>query len=307
MQIGMVPGFKGIVGKTMDAYVANTTFQDPEEFVSVYRMHPMLPDSFDFKPLFRSKNKNTKVSMLDVAFTNSTSWVEKYGLADIANSMGVQSQGKLTLLNYPTFLRDIKTPTHAGQVSPGQTVDLAMIEIIRDRERGIPRYNAYRRSVNMESLTKMDQITTDPKHLALLNEVYGGNVEQVDLLVGQLAEETRPPGFGFSDTTFRLFIATASRRLMADRFFTDSYNEETYTKEGLDWIKAANMKKVLIRNIPELRFALAKVANPFIPWNNVIAQAQWLQIIAKSGADLAKLGVDVVFGAIMGKKVMPHS
>ena len=35
-----LPGFKGIVGKTMDAYVANTTFQYPEEFVSVYPNAP---------------------------------------------------------------------------------------------------------------------------------------------------------------------------------------------------------------------------------------------------------------------------
>jgi len=29
------------------------------------------------------------------------------------------------------------------------------------------------------------------------------------------------PGFGFSDTAFRIFILMASRRLKSDRFFTN--------------------------------------------------------------------------------------
>lgn len=33
--------------------------------------------------------------------------------------------------------------------------------------------------------------------------------------------EPLPPGFGFSDTAFRIFILMASRRLKSDRFFTN--------------------------------------------------------------------------------------
>ena len=69
-----------------------------------------------------------------------------------------------------------------------------------------------------------------------LMEVYGGDVEKLDLLVGTLAEENRPTKFGFGETMFQIFILNATRRLQADRFYTDCYTEEYYTKEGLKWI-----------------------------------------------------------------------
>ena len=56
---------------------------------------------------------------------------------------------------------------------------------------------------------------------------------QLDLLVGTLAEGHRPTGFGFGETMFQIFILNATRRLQADRFYTDCYNEDVYTPEGL--------------------------------------------------------------------------
>ena len=60
-------------------------------------------------------------------------------------------------------------------------------------------------------------------------------VEDVDLTVGLYAE-TPPAGFGFSDTTFRIFILMASRRLKSDRFFTTDFTPQVYTPEGMAWI-----------------------------------------------------------------------
>jgi hypothetical protein len=56
--------------------------------------------------------------------------------------------------------------------------------------------------------------------------------------------------------------------LQADRFFTESYNEETYTPEGLAWIDAADFKSVLLRHYPELAdTGLSNVNNAFEPWD----------------------------------------
>src|SRR3712207_8955297 len=41
------------------------------------------------------------------------------------------------------------------------------------------------------------------------SDVYGGDIDQVDTMVGLLSE-TPPPGFAFSDTAFRLFILMRS-------------------------------------------------------------------------------------------------
>ncbi len=55
------------------------------------------------------------------------------------------------------------------------------------------------------------------------------NVEDLDTVVGWLAEFARPHGFAISETQFHVFILNASRRLFSDRFFTSSFRPEFYT------------------------------------------------------------------------------
>ena len=74
------------------------------------------------------------------------------------------------------------------------------------------------------------------------------------------------PGFGFSDTAFRIFVLMASRRLNSDRFFTTDYNARIYTQTGLDWIDDNDMFTVLLRHFPELLPSLRNVKNAFAPW-----------------------------------------
>ena len=104
-----------------------------------------------------------------------------------------------------------------------------------------------------------------------LKSVYGDNpddVEKLDLLIGTLAEGHRPTGFGFGETMFQIFILNASRRLQADRFYTDCYNEDVYTSEGLRWIDRTDLKTVILRHYPELAdTGLANIKNAFEPWD----------------------------------------
>ena len=48
------------------------------------------------------------------------------------------------------------------------------------------------------------------------------NIEDVDVVVGMMAEFVRPHGFAISETQLQVFILNASRRLFSDRFFTSS-------------------------------------------------------------------------------------
>jgi hypothetical protein len=86
-----------------------------------------------------------------------------------------------------------------------------------------------------------------------------------------LYSEPLPPGFGFSDTAFRVFILMASRRLNSDRFFTRDYRPEVYTRAGLDWVNDNTMVSVLLRHFPTLEPALRGIQNGFVPWNRVPA------------------------------------
>ena len=105
----------------------------------------------------------------------------------------------------------------------------------------MPRYNEFRRRVFKDPVKKFEDITEDRDIAEELRSVYDNDIESVDLMSGLFAEDL-PPGFGFSDTAFRIFSVMAPRRLKSDRFITDSYNADVYTASGIDWIENNNFR-----------------------------------------------------------------
>jgi len=180
---------------------------------------------------------------------------------DLFYSFGVQHPGQIVLNNFPRTLQELSIPGNP-------LYDLGAVDILRARERGVPRYNELRTQLGLKPIRAFEDLTSDPKSLQALKDIYNGDVDAIDMHVGSRAEETRPFGFGFGETLFQVFILMASRRLEADRFFTESYDEATYTKEGLEWIDDATFKSVLLRHHPELaKTGLANVNNAFEPWD----------------------------------------
>jgi hypothetical protein len=257
--------------------------------------------------------------------------------------MGRQRLGLLHLQNHPLFLQNLDMP-HLG--SPSGKLDIVALDIIRDRERGVPRFNEFRRQIGLKSLSGFDDFADrrlPPESPAArsqravikkLREVYGthtcdadkiisvvqkkdgdqfiddclgkpdgsrvDNIEDVDMVVGWLAEYTRPHGFAISETQFHVFILNASRRLFSDRFFTSSFRPEFYSHLGYRWVidngppdgcpypltkmkddsKVCNepqksnghavmvspLKRLIMRNVPELHDELMHVVNVFDPW-----------------------------------------
>jgi hypothetical protein len=163
------------------------------------------------------------------------------------------------LHNYPNHLRKIPEKREQNVFT-----DLAAIDILRDRERGVPRYCAFRRMLRMSVPKTFAELTENKVWQGELEAVYG-DVERVDLLTGTLAE-TKPPGFAISDTAFRIFVLMAGRRIKSDRFLTDDYTPDVYTPAGLAWIEENGMREVLLRHAPALAPALADVRNMFFPW-----------------------------------------
>jgi len=166
--------------------------------------------------------------------------------------------GAITLHNYPRFLQRLEQPDTPAN-------DLAAIDILRSRERGVPRYNDFRELLHKPRVVTFEELTDNPVWANELREVYG-HVDRVDLTVGLYAEP-KPAGFGFSDTAFRIFILMASRRLESDRFFTKDYTPEVYTPCGMEWIERNGLASVLTRHAPELAPMLAGIQNPFAPWH----------------------------------------
>ncbi|HET7392471.1 MAG TPA: peroxidase family protein, partial [Candidatus Binatia bacterium] len=300
-------------------------FNFPEEFINAYRLHSMLPDFIEFRELNGRNVVKSKIAVSETLRAKAARAMHQHGPANWALSLGRQRLGKLTLRNHPRFLQSLSMPrlkTGSGKI------DVAALDIIRDRERGIPRYNEYRRQYGLKQLTKFDDFI-DPRQatnseqqelVKLLREIYGrhrcdsskiittaqrnsdgseindclghpngslvDNIEDVDAMVGWLAELARPHGFAISETQFQVFILNASRRLFSDRFLTSSFRPAFYTNLGYNWvnnngpggkifeptkanghtIEVSPLKRVLQRTIPELREELEPVVNVFDPW-----------------------------------------
>jgi hypothetical protein len=315
-------------------------FNFPEEFITVYRLHPMVPDLIEYRTFQQPNELQGTIPVVETFRKRATTVMHKRGLANLALSMGRQRLGRLTLLNHPQFLQNL----HIDDA--GHQIDVAALDLIRDRERGVPRFNEFRRQYGLRTLTSFDdfidenlvkaakenaaarkELNRQTEIVKRLRAVYGrhscdrskvittaqkwksqsgrvtqwsdiddclghpngeeiDNVEDLDTVVGWLAEPVRPHGFAISETQFQVFILNASRRLFSDRFFTSSFTKEFYSKVGVEWVMnngpedqcvvktwllfhkvdPSPLKCVLKRTIPELEPELAHVVNAFDPW-----------------------------------------
>lgn len=324
-------------------------FNFPEEFITVYRLHPLVPDLIEYRQWNDEPNRvHAKIPVVETFRGPATEAMTSGGLANWGLSMGRQRLGLLTLQNHPRFLQNLKM----GRLdSPTQQIDVAALDLIRDRERGVPRFNEFRRQYGLRQLTSFDDFVDQrlpedsPERqrqeelVALLREVYGqhecdaskvitaaqvdedgtpindclghpdgtmvDNIEDVDTVVGWLAEFTRPHGFAISETQFVVFILNASRRLFSDRFFTSSFRPEFYTTFGHQWVMnngpggpvmekgepnghrqpVSPFKRVLLRTVPELAPELDSVVNAFDPWARDRGEYYSLEWTPRPGAE----------------------
>jgi len=323
-------------------------FNFPEEFTTVYRLHPLVPDLIEFRDVREANKIKTKVPVAETVRGKATAQMRTGRLENWGLSMGRQRLGLLHLQNHPMFLQNLEMK-HLG--APSGRLDIVALDIIRDRERGVPGFNEFRRQIGLKSLKSFDDFIdvrlpeSSPERKAQqtivkkLRKIYGthkcdaskqitvvqkddrgeyindclgrpdgsvvDNVEDVDMVVGWLAEHTRPHGFAISETQFQVFILNASRRLFSDRFFTSSFRPEFYTHFGFKWvnengpngvikeksesngheIEVSPLKRVLQRTIPELKSELDPVVNVFDPWARDRGDYYSLQWKPRPGAE----------------------
>jgi hypothetical protein len=322
-------------------------FNFPEEFVTVYRLHPLVPDLLEYRDLAQPNAIQRAVPVVSTFRGAATAAMRTGGLADWALTMGRQRLGALTLQNHPMFLQNLPMPRLRSETGK---LDVPALDLMRDRERGVPRFNEFRRQYGLTSLRSFDDFVD--KRLAAdsperkrqeelvlrLREVYGqhvcddskvitavedmngkpttdclghpngtlvDNVEDLDTVVGWLAEFRRPHGFAISETQFTVFILNASRRLFSDRFFTSSFRPEFYSHLGVDWVnnngptgkvmeegvanghtdEVSPFKRVLLRTMPELAAELQGVVNVFDPWARDRGAYYSLQWKPRAGAE----------------------
>jgi len=246
----------GIPGSATDHHTA--PYAMTEEFASVYRMHTLIPDDYTLRSVANNAVLG-QYELPEMSGQRGRQVIKGFNLADLFYSLGIANPGAIRLHNYPRHLQNLVKDN-------GERVDLATIDILRDRERGVPRYNAFRRMVHKAPYETFEEMTDNSQWAQEIRHVYNNDIEKVDLMVGLMAEPL-PEGMGFSDTAFRIFLLMASRRLKSDRFLSKDYRSEVYTKEGIDWVEENSMITVLKRHFPDLAPALRDKESAFHPWN----------------------------------------
>jgi hypothetical protein len=244
----------GIPGSESDHY--GVPYSLTEEFTSVYRMHPLVPDHFTLRD-----HRDDRL-LADKTFRELTGRAgleigQTMEMTDLLYSFGTEHPGVVCLHNFPKFLQEFQRPD-------GHFVDMGALDILRVRELGVPRYCEFRRLLHLPVPKTFKELTDNPVWAGEIERVYG-SVERVDLMVGLYAEKL-PKGFAFSDTAFRIFVLMASRRLNSDRFFGRDYGPHVYTQAGIDWIDDNQMSDVLQRHFPDLSPAMRGLDNAFEPW-----------------------------------------
>ena len=249
--------FSGIPGSPTEHH--GVPFTLTEEFVTVYRMHTLMPDHFTILSA-RTGDGLANAELPELSGRRGVEFLARFEPADLFYSLGVHHPGAVRLHNYPKFLQNLVQDS-------GERFDLGAVDILRDRERGVPRYNRFRRLLQKAPVRSFEELTDVPEWADQLKQVYDNDLELVDTMVGLMAEPL-PEGMGFSETAFRIFLLMASRRLKSDRFLSQDYRPEIYTQEGIDWVEDNSMKTVILRHFPSVAFAMDGLEddNAFKPW-----------------------------------------
>ncbi|PIM99031.1 hypothetical protein CDL12_28476 [Handroanthus impetiginosus] len=223
-----------------------------EGFVSVYRMHPLLPYTLLLRNINGAPGPNKSPPLAkDLIGTKGSNNMLKIGFTKLMVSMGHQVCGALELWNYPMWLRNLISQNVDSTDRPNP-IDLHSLEsnfiLYRDRERNVARYNDFRRALLLFPFSKWEDLTDDKE-------------AELDILVG-LTVEKKIKGFAISETAVIIFLPMATRRLEADRFFISDFNEEVYTKKGLE-----SLKDVLNRHYPKMSSKWINSTSAFSVWD----------------------------------------
>ncbi len=143
--------YNGLTGPgSLNLY--NVPFTLTEEFVSVYRMHSLLADKVDLYKVGNSERSTYRMindardgdvaTSLTAHDMNSTDWMFSFGR---------NYAGLMTLHNYPQFMEDMEVRRNTRNQKKDHPIKMNMgaVDVFRDRERHVPRYNEFRRQFNI--------------------------------------------------------------------------------------------------------------------------------------------------------------
>ncbi len=130
------PEMGGVVGNPINKH--GQPYGLTEEFVEVYRLHSLLPETIDIRHLDGDDDIQEQAPFVETRQAGSAKVTQRVGMANLFYSFGTQHPGQLVLNNFPKFMQELSIPGNP-------LFDMGAVDILRARERGVPRYNEFRR------------------------------------------------------------------------------------------------------------------------------------------------------------------
>jgi hypothetical protein len=239
----------------------------PKQFRMVYRLHELILGEHEIvEP--GSDRVIDRIELLKIVHENTRPVIEKFGYDVLGYSFAKKSAGALVLHNFPRALTQFENQQN------GQVIDLAMLDLLRERTDGTGTYNEFRVSVGEPPVTSFLELTGGDAELAKeISIKYQGDIDAVDAGIGILAEP-RPAGFALTFTQFYQFILNAPRRVKSNRHLTQNFTYKDY-QEGMDWVEhGGGMLGAMARHLGDLPHgknilaAMEGVVRPFTPWKD---------------------------------------
>lgn len=124
-------------------------------------------------------------------------------------------------------------------------LDLAAININRGRERGLPDYNTVREDFGLPRVNSFMDITRKAEEAKILEQVYGGDVDNIDPWVGMLAEY-HMPGALFGELIMTIIERQFQLLRDGDRFYFE--NDPVLSHDEKELIRNTTFRDVIMNN-----------------------------------------------------------
>ena len=193
------------------------------EFNLLYRWHSLVPSRF--------VAGGREVPVQDTLF--NTDLVVEHGLGASLQDASRQRAGRVGLLN-----------------SPPEVWDAELASVLQGRAVRLAPYNDYRRLARFPRARRFEDVSSDPRVVAGLRELYG-SVDEIEFYPGLFAEDVRPnavlPPLIGRLVAIDAFSQAFTNPLLSPRVF----NPATFSPLGWELIRSTKtLSDLLHRNVP---------------------------------------------------------
>ena len=131
-------------------------------------------------------------------------------------------------------------------VIPGGGLDLASLNMQRGRDHGLPDYSTVRAAYGLPRITSFAEISSNPEVQDALESAYG-NVNDIDLWVGGLAED-HAPGALVGETVRAVLADQFTRLRDGDRLWYQNDPFFSYYTDWMEEVEETTLSDIIKRN-----------------------------------------------------------